>query len=90
MRPTRAYVYGGAPYRAKTGIPCAMQNGPWCTFYARESRCRYTNRQEWTVVTHPVNHPLHVHQPALRVSEMLSYMTDIAYQGPGLGHKLAG
>jgi len=37
--------------------------------------CWYIKRQEWTVVTHPVNHPLQVHQPALRVSEMLYYVT---------------
>jgi hypothetical protein len=42
-------------------VPCAVQNAPPCTFYACESRCWYTKRQEWTVVTHPVNHPLHVH-----------------------------
>ena len=51
-----------------------------------------TERQGGIVVTHPVDRPLQVHQPTLYVLHQWLSLIERgkAYQGPGLGHKLAG
>jgi len=40
---------------------------------ACQLRCRYTEREAWNAITHPVNDPLQIHQPTLYTSGLFSY-----------------
>jgi hypothetical protein len=83
-------------------VRCSLQSGrghtlccaepPWMYILRENQDIRTTKQPEWILVTHPVDHPLQIHQPALHVlyQRLCPFQRGIAYQGPGLGHKLAG